>query len=160
MGDTKVFDDIGSDPASVEQRGAHVGHGNILPRAREIVLGREQRGAEGDVAFKPATGGGFAAAVAGQYAKTVGLGIEVLVLAFSTFGGMSPDVVELLWAAAEERGNKLRGAEYEDTTWAARSWMAYTTQRLSCALMRAVAWEQATAMRLTRARDPRDDAGG
>ena len=89
------------------------------------------------------------AAVEGQYAKTVGLGVEVLVLAFSTFGGMSPDVVELLWAAAEERGNKLRGGEYDSTTWAARTWLAYTTQRLAVTLARAVAWELASAMEVS-----------
>jgi hypothetical protein len=59
--------------------------------------------------------------------------------------------------AAEARGNKLRGSEYEATTWSARTWMGYAAQRVSCALARAVAWELATAMELTRVRDSRDD---
>ena len=60
--------------------------------------------------------------------------------------------------AASDRGNKLKGSEYDDTTWSARSWTSYTMQRLSCTLARAVAMEIATAMRLTRVRDSRDDA--
>ena len=65
-----------------------------------------------------------------------------------------------MWRAASDRGNKLRGDEFLDTTWSARSWTAYTMQRISCALARAVAWELATAMHLTRARDECGDAGG
>ena len=34
---------------------------------------------------------------------------------------------------------------------------SYTSQRISCVLARAVAWELATAMQLTRVRDARDD---
>ena len=63
--------------------------------------------------------------------------------------------MELLRRAAEERGNKLRGSEYDDTTWSARSWTSYTAQRISCVLARAVAWELATAMQLTDARQGR-----
>ena len=59
--------------------------------------------------------------------------------------------------AAEERGNKLRGSEYDETTWSARTWISFTMQRISCALMRAVAAEMATAMGLSRLRDVRDD---
>ena len=36
------------------------------------------------------------------------------------------------------------------------SWLSYVTHRLACALARAVAWELATAMELTRVRDARD----
>ena len=61
----------------------------------------------------------------------------------------------LRWAY--HSGNKLRGGEYDDTSWSARTWMGYTAQRVSCALARAVAWELATAMSLTRLRDARDD---
>ena len=84
-------------------------------------------------------------------------GAEALVLVFETFGGFSPHVTELIWRAAETRGNKLRGSEYDDTTWSTRTWASYACQRLSCALMRAVAWEMAVEMRLTRVRDARDD---
>ena len=35
--------------------------------------------------------------------------------------------------AAETRGNRLRGSEYDATTWAARTWLSYVTHRLACA---------------------------
>ena len=46
----------------------------------------------------------------------------------------------------------------DDTTWSARSWTSYTAQRISCVLARAVVWELATAMQLTRVRDAPGDA--
>ena len=76
--------------------------------------------------------------------------------AFETFGGFGPGAVRLLKLAAETSGNKLRGSEYDATTWAARTWLSYVTHRLACALARAVAWELATAMELTWVRDARD----
>ena len=94
----------------------------------------------------------------GQYTRALECGVEVLVLLFSTFGGFSPDVLELVRRAAESRGNKLRGSEYDDATWASRSWTSYVMQRLSCALARAVAFEMATAMGLPRSHDARDAA--
>ena len=84
-------------------------------------------------------------------------GVVVDPLLFETFGGWGEEMVALLRRAAETRGNKLRGSEYDATTWSARTWMGFTAQRLSCALMRAVAWELASAMELTRVRDARDD---
>ena len=84
-------------------------------------------------------------------------GAEVVPLLFETFLGWGPGAVALLRAAVEARGNKLRGSEYDATTWSARTWMGFTAQRVSCALARAVAWELASAMELTRVRDARDD---
>ena len=40
--------------------------------------------------------------------------------------------------------------------WSARTWASYACQRLSCALMRAVAWEMSVEMRLTRVLDRRE----
>ena len=58
LGDTKVFDDVGSDPTAVGMRGAHVAMGNVLPKGREVVLGpRQQRGMPGDGVFNPVTDG-------------------------------------------------------------------------------------------------------
>ena len=74
-------------------------------------------------------------------------------LLFETFLGFGPGMVRLLRRAAEDRGNKLRGSDF----WSARTWMGYAGQRISCALARAVAWELAAAIELTRARDARDD---
>ena len=83
--------------------------------------------------------------------------MAVAPLLFETFLGWGPGAVELLQEAVEARGNKLRGSEYDATTWSARTWMGFTAQRVSCALARAVAWEVASAMELTRVRDARDD---
>ena len=63
----------------------------------------------------------------------------------------------VLGSRLAQGGNKLRGAEYDATTWSARTWMGYAAQRISCTLVRAVAWELATAMELTRVRDSRGD---
>ena len=93
----------------------------------------------------------------GAYARAEEHGATVEALLFETLLGFGPGVVRLLRRAAEERGNKLRGSEYDATTWSARTWMGYTGQRISCVLARAVAWELASAMELTRVRDARDD---
>ena len=66
IGDTKIFDGVGSDPASVGVRGGHVAFGNTLPPARELVLGRAARGLPG-TRFDPRTGLGRAEAVKGAY---------------------------------------------------------------------------------------------
>ena len=116
-------------------------------------VGWAQRGQPGDGLFKAATGEGYVKEEVGAYAKALGYGIEVMPLLFETFGGFSPAVVELLRRAAEARRNKLFGEEYEDTSWAARTWTSYSVHRISCALMRAVAWETAAAMGLSRVRD-------
>ena len=131
--------------------------GNTRPEARCEVLGREQRGRQADGNFKPATGAGYVAPQQGAYDRPRRDGLEVLVLLFETWGGFGDGVVELIRRAAFDRGNKLRGSEYDSTTWSARSWTSFTVQRVSCALMRAVAWELAAAMDLTRVRDSRDD---
>ena len=61
----------------------------------------------------------------------------------------------MLERAVRDRGNKLGGSEYEETTWSARTWKAFATQRISCVLARVVAWEIATAMQLPRSVDMR-----
>jgi len=159
LGDVKVKDPVGSDPGAAGQRGAHVDMGNTLPGAREEVVGRKQRGqsVEVDGRFRPPTGAGFVSKIDGDYKRALESGCEVLTLLFETFGGFGPGVVELVRRAAVDRGNKLRGSEYDATTWSARTWTSFTMQRMSCALMVAVAWETASAMELTRVRDARDD---
>ena len=93
----------------------------------------------------------------GAYKRPQAHGVEVITLLFETFGGMGPGVVALVKQAAEQRGNRLRGSEYDDTTWSARTWTSYTMQRVACALANAVAFELAEAMGLSRVRDTRDD---
>ena len=156
VGDTKVFDSCGSDPAATGTRGAYVAFGNTLPSARELVHGRPERG-EAGTRFDPRTGQGHVAAIEGKYARSEELGVDVQALLLEVWGGWSPAVVELMEATATERGNKLTRREYDETTWAARSWHVFGAQRISCALTRAVAQAVAHELELTTARDPRDD---
>eukprot|EP00964_Phaeocystis_antarctica_P025719 scaffold14479_cov68-Phaeocystis_antarctica.AAC.3 len=51
-----------------------------------------------------------------------------------TFGGLGPALVEELRKGAEWRANKLTASEYDETTWSARTFVAFTTQRLSVAV--------------------------
>ena len=48
---------------------------------------------------------------------------------------------KFLKMAADCNRNKLNATQYELTTWAARSWMAYQCQKISIALQRAAASE-------------------
>ena len=160
LGDVKVKDPCGSVAGAVQARGAHVAFGNTEPGARREVLGLAQRGRQGGPAFNALTGLGYVAAVPAPYDRARRNGAEVAPLLFETFLGWGPGSVSLLRRACEARGNKLRGSEYDETTWSARTWMGFAAQRVSCALARAVAWELASAMQLTRVRDGRDDTGG
>ena len=121
------------------------------------MLGLEQRGQPSDPPFSRLTGAGYVAPVTAPYDRARRNGVTVAPLLFETFLGWGPGVVELLQEAVAARGNKLRGSEYDATTWSARTWMGFAAQRVSCALARAVAWELASAMELTRVRDARDD---
>ena len=58
---------------------------------------------------------------------------------------------------AVERRNKLLRHEYDQATWATRSWHSWAAQRIACALTRAVAGAVAGELALSMARDPRDD---
>ena len=156
VGDTKLFDGIGSDPASVGTRGMYIGMGNTLPRAREQVLGREERGQPG-MRFDPRTGAGHVAAITGAYARAERYGIEVQPLLFEVWGGWSAAAVDLLKRSAIERGDRLRKHEYEEASWSTRTWSVFAAQRISCALTRAVAHAIARELALTTARDPRED---
>ena len=56
-----------------------------------LMVGTRARGDEGDGAFNPATGNGYVAEKAGDYAGALALEHRVWVLLFETFGGFSPD---------------------------------------------------------------------
>ena len=154
--DLKVFDPVGSDAGEVEERGAFVGFGNTRPRGREKVHGREARGVEG-TSFDPRTGTGEVAALAGDYAGARARGVGVRLLLVETFGGLGDELVELLKAAADVREDTLNAAEYDETTWSARSWTVFVEQRISIATQRAVAKEIAQALGLAQAADPRGE---
>ena len=57
--------------------------------------------------------------------------------------------------AAEHRDNALTAAEYDETTWAARTWLSFVQQRVSVAVHKAVAREVSDALGLSAAVDPR-----
>ena len=63
--------------------------------------------------------------------------------------------MKTLFTAAEHRNNQLSGAEYDETTWAARTWLSFVHQRLSVAVHKAVAREVSDALGLSAAVDPR-----
>jgi hypothetical protein len=154
-GDVKLKDPLGSNPADVETDAAHVAFAATLPAEIRSEVGWAGQGVseEVDGRWSAETGKGYVPPHQGAYDRAQRNGVEVLVLLFETFGGFSPAVLKLLQRAADSRGDKLRGSEYDETTWSARSWTVYTVQRLSCILARAVAWEIATAMGLPRSVD-------
>ena len=87
----------------------------------------------------------------GQYTRALSLGCTVYTLLFETFGGFSPDVCRLLKELADVRENRLSKAEYDDTTWAARTWQSWAAQQLSVAVQQAVAEEIAHALGIATA---------
>ena len=159
IGDTKVKDPVGSDPATTALRGGFVAFGDTQQEADALVHGRRERGQPG-TRFDPRTGLGHVAAVEGQYERAEALGLEVQALLFEVWGGFSAAVVELLRRAAGTRGNKLRKSEYDEATWSTRTWTTFAAQRIACALTLAVATEVAHALSLPTACDPRARAAG
>ena len=84
------------------------------------------------------------------------MGLRVVLMLVETFGGLGPALVEELRKGAEWRANKLTASEYDETTWSARTFMAFTTQGLSVAVQYSAAQEVAEALpRLSVAADPR-----
>ena len=54
------------------------------------------------------------------------------------------------------RQGRLVSSEYDETTWAARNYMAFVTQRISVAVQISLAQEIAEALGLSVAADPRE----
>ena len=54
-----------------------------------------------------------------------------------------------LRTASEWRSNKLTASEYDETTWSARSFMAFAAQRISVAVQLSMAQEVAEALGLS-----------
>jgi len=153
--DAKVYDSVGADAGEVSGRGALVGFGNTRPTARERVLGREQRGQPGDRAFNAQTGLGYVSAMKGDYHRAAANGVRLVPALVETFGGVGPELKDLLTCAAERRQNRLTAGEYDETTWAARTWLSFVGQRFSVAVQIAMAGEIARALGLAAAGDPR-----
>ena len=137
------------------RRGAIVAFGNTQPRADVEVHGQRQRGEEGGEAFCANSGKGYVAPKKGQYTKAEGHGVTVVCGLAETLGGLSPAFCNLLKEAAEARSNRLTSGEYDATTWAARTWLSYTVQKVSVALHRAVALEIAESLGFATAVDAR-----
>ena len=68
-------------------------------------------------------------------------------LLFETFGGCGAGVLHVLRLLGEEVQNRLSHAQYDQTSWSARNWRTYQTQRLSVVLARAAAGEIADELR-------------
>ena len=106
------------------------------------MLGLAGQGQEGDGRhWNASTGQGYVAPRPGHYAHALSKGVEVVPMLFETFGGFSPDFMDLLHSAGAAVENRLSSSQYEQTTWSARSWMSFSAQRISVALHRAAAWE-------------------
>ena len=157
VGDTKVGDPISSEASACPRRGAYVGFGNTAAAFTEKAVGLKQRGTVDHGDFRPDTGRGYVPARDGDYAQALGLGHEVLVLVFETFGGFDQTVERLLKRMAGAVGNKLSKRQYDETTWSARSWLSFQSQKLSVALHIAMAWELGAELGLgvCGAADPR-----
>jgi len=145
LGDLKLFGPIGSD-GTPPIRGAMVAFGCTLPAAQEKTCGLEARGAPADGPWIARAGTGYVAPCDGQYTRALSLGCTVSTLLFETFGGFSPDVCQLLKELADVRDDRLSKAEYDDTTWAARTWSTWAAQQISVAVQQAVAEEIAHAL--------------
>ena len=72
-----------------------------------------------------------------------------------TFGGFGPGLMAVLRQADDWRQGRLVSSEYDETTWAARNYMAFAAQRISVAVHIAAAQEIAEALGLSVAADPR-----
>ena len=92
---------------------------------------------------------------AGAYARAQANGVDCDPLLVETFGGFGPELLELLRGAAEFKMNKLSAAEYDETTWSARTWLTFAMQRISVAVHKAVAKELSDALGFSGAVDPR-----
>ena len=73
-------------------------------------------------------------------------------------GRFGPELVELVKMLTEERNNRMNRSEYDQTTWAARSWRSFNVQKISVAVQRATALEIAYALGLSTAGDERAEA--
>ena len=160
LGELKFIDPLCSDEVAVPRRGAYVAMGNTRPQMELKVLGCEEHGSAADGAFVPRYGTGHVAAHSADYSHALAHGCDVLLLLFETFGGFGPGVMKLLHELADHVHNKLSHAQYDQTSWGARSWMAYQCHRLSVRLHVAAAFELAAELGMAAGRgsDPRGGA--
>ena len=154
--DTKIYGPLGSQPANAGERGAFVAFGNTAEAANKRVLGRRERGSDGDGRYDRLTGAGHVAAATGDYERALQAGVRCVPLLIETFGGFGPGLMGVLRQADDWRQGRLVSSEYEETTWAARNYMAFAAQRISVAVQISLAQEIAEALGLSVAADPRE----
>ena len=110
----------------------------------------------GKGAFNRRTGEGHAAPVTGDYERALQAGVRCVPMLVETFGGFGPGLMAVLRQADDWRQGRLVSSEYDETTWAARNFMAFVAQRISVAVHIAAAQEIAEALGLSVAADPRE----
>ena len=64
-----------------------------------------------------------------MYDAAAALGTQPVELLVETFGGLGPALDQLLTEAAEARSNKLTRGEYEEASWATRTWKTLATHK-------------------------------
>ena len=154
--DLKIYDPLGSQPSTADERGAYIGFGNTAEAANARVLGRRERGSDGDGHYNRRTGKGHVAAVPGDYERALQAGVRSVPMLLETFGGFGPGLMGVLRQANEWRQGRLVSSEYDETTWAARNYMTFVAQRISVAAHISLAQEIAEALGLSVAADPRE----
>ena len=128
-------------------------------RVRERGHGLRERGAPGDGPWRWDRGTGYVAAVEGDYHRAVEVhGCDVTLMLVGVLGGFGPELVGLVKRLTEERANRMTRSEYDQTTWAARSWRSFSVQKIAVAAQRAAALEIAYALGLSTAGDERSGA--
>ena len=120
------------------------------------MLGRRERGSEGDGRYNRRTGAGHVAAVTGDYERALQSGVRCVPMLLETFGGFGPGLMSVLKQADDWRQGRLVSSEYDETTCAARNYMAFAAQRISVAAQISLAQEIAEALGLSVAADPRE----
>ena len=92
----------------------------------------------------------------GDYERALQAGVRCVPMLVETFGGFGPGLMAVLRQADDWRQGRLVSSEYDETTWAARNYMAFAAQRISVAVHIAAAQEIAEALGLSVAADPRE----
>jgi len=83
-------------------------------------------------------------------------GVRCVPMLIETFGGFGSGLMGVLRQADGWRQGRLVSSEYDETTWAARNYMAFVAQRISVAVQISLAQEIAEALGLSVAADPRE----
>ena len=104
--------------------------------------GLRERGAPSDGPWRWGLGVGYVEAVKGDYHRAVEVhGCDVTLMLVGVLGGLGQELGGLIKRLTEERANRMTRSEYDQTTWAARSWRSFNVQKISVAVQRAAALE-------------------